>query len=108
MGPAISKEVTGEGKYVSVSRMAFTTDSRNQLRVVLIIDDADLTPHTFLLPRSGDAIYRQSHHAWKEEFTQARKSTLSLELSSAYSNGINLQVKGPCCSSMAQSFAPYH
>ncbi len=107
VGPSITKEVKGAGKYVSVSRMEFTTDGRNQVRVLLIIDDARPISNTFLLPRSGDAVYRQSHEKWNEERTDARNSKLSLQLSSRDPDGITLQTKGPCCSSQAQSFAPY-
>ena len=107
VGPSITKEVKGAGKYVSVSRMEFTTDGRNQVRVLLIIDDARPIANTFLLPRSGDAVYRQSHEKWNEERTDARNSKLSLQLSSRDPDGITLQTKGPCCSSQAQSFAPY-
>src|SRR5262249_43811800 len=44
-----SHEATGSGKYVSSNRMEFTTDSRNQLRVLLIVDDARAVGHTFVL-----------------------------------------------------------
>jgi hypothetical protein len=108
VGSSIAQEVRGSGKYVSVNRMEFTSDGRNQVRVLLIIDDDQPVPHTFLLPRFGDAIYRQSQGKWNEERTEARNSKLSLELISKDSDGINLQLKGPCCSSMAQSVGPYH
>jgi hypothetical protein len=107
VGPSIAREAKGSGKYVSVNRMEFTTDRRSQVRVLLIIDDDHPTAHTFLLPRSGDAIYRQSRGKWNEERAEARNSKLSLELSPQGSGGINLELKGPCCSSMAQTFAPY-
>jgi hypothetical protein len=107
VGPSIVREAKGSGKYISVNRMEFTTDSRNQVRVLLIIDDDRPIAHTFLLPRSGDAIYRQSQGKWDEERVEARKSKLSLDLSSRDSDGISLQLNGPCCSSMAQTFAPY-
>jgi hypothetical protein len=107
VGPSIASEAKGSGKYVSVSRLEFTTDGRNQVRVLLIIDDDRPVAHTFLLPRSGDAIYRQSQGTWKEERVGARNSKVSLELSSQGPDEINLQLKGPCCSSMAQTFAPY-
>lgn len=107
LGPSIAHEVKGSGKYVSVNRMDFTTDGRNQVRVLLIIDDDHPIAHTFLLPRSGDAIYRQSEGKWKEERAEARHSRLSLALSSGYADGITLQLNGPCCSSMAQTLAPY-
>jgi hypothetical protein len=108
VGPSIAREAKGSGRYVLANRMGFTTKGRNQLRVLLIIDDDRPIPHTFLLPRSGDAIYRQSDGKWNEEQGEARNSKLSLELSSQNSDGISLQLKGPCCSSITQSFGPYH
>ncbi len=107
VGPSIIQKVKGSGKYVSVSRMEFTTDGRNQVRVLLIIDDARPISSTLLLPRSGDAVYRQSHGRWNEERTESRNSNLSLELSSSGPDGITLQTKGPCCSSQAWRSAPY-
>jgi hypothetical protein len=107
VGPSIVREAKGSGKYVSANRMEFATDGRNQVRILLIIDDDHPIAHTFLLPRAGDAIYRQSQGKWSEERAEARNSNLSLELSLQGSDGIDLQTKGPCCSSMAQSFAPY-
>jgi hypothetical protein len=108
LGPSIARKTTGSGKYVSVNRMEFTTDRRNQIRVLLIVDDDHPIAHVFLLPRSGDAIYRQRQGKWNEERANARNSKLSLELSSQLSDGISLELKGPCCSSMAQTFLPYH
>jgi hypothetical protein len=107
VGPSIAREVKGSAKYASVNRMEFTTDGRNQVRVLLIIDDVRPIAHTFQLPQAGDAIYRQSQGRWNEERAEARKSRLSLALSSQDSHGISLELKGPCCSSMAQTFAPY-
>jgi hypothetical protein len=107
VGSSIAREAKGSGKYVSVNRMEFTTDGRNQVRVLLIIDDDRPIAHAFLLPRGGDAVYRQSQGKWNEEREEVRKSKLSLELSSRDSDGISLQIRGPCCSSMAQRFAPY-
>jgi hypothetical protein len=108
VGPSIAREAKGSAKYASANRMEFTTDGRNQVRVLLIIDDVRPIAHTFQLPQAGDAIYRQSQGRWNEERAEARKSKLSLELSSQDSHGISLELKGPCCSSMAQTFAPYH
>ena len=108
VGPSIASEAKGSGKYVSVDRLEFTTEGKNQVRVLLIIDDERPVAHTFLLPRSGDAIYRQSQGAWSEERAGARNSKVSLELSSERPEEIILQLKGPCCSSMAQTVAPYH
>jgi hypothetical protein len=107
VGASLAKKVEGSGKYVSVSRMEFATSGRNQVRVLLIVDDGHAIPNTFSLPRSGDAVYRQSHGAWHEERSEDRSSKISLQLSSQGSDGISLQLIGPCCSSMAQNFAPY-
>jgi hypothetical protein len=103
----ISREASGSGKYVSANRTEFTTDSRNQLRVLLIVDDDGAIGHTFVLPRTGYAIYRQSQGQWKKERAESRNSKISLQLDSPDGKGINLQVQGPCCSSMAQTVAPY-
>jgi hypothetical protein len=107
LGPSIAQEAKGGGKYTFTNKMEFRTDDRNQVRILLIIDDDRPIPHEFLLPREGDAIYRQAQGQWREERAEARKSKLALELSSRDSGRISLQLKGPCCSSMAQSFAPY-
>jgi hypothetical protein len=108
LGPSIHGEARGAGKYVSVNRMEFTTDGRNQLRVLLIVDDDHPITHAFLLPRSGNAIYRQTQGKWSEQRSDAPSSKLSLELTSQTPDGISLELKGPCCSSMSQTFAPYH
>lgn len=100
--------VSGSGKYVSANRMEFRTDSRNQLRVLLIVDDDRVVGHTFTLPRTGYAIYRQNQGRWKEERAESRNSRLSLQLDSSDGKQINLQVRGPCCASLTQTFAPYH
>ncbi len=107
LGHAFVAKAAGNGKYVSLSRMEFSTDDRNHVRVLLIIDDARVVAHTFLLPRTGDVIYRQSNGVWKEDRSEGRNSKISVELSPTNSNGTQLQTKGPCCSSMSQSFAPY-
>ena len=107
LGPTIPREAKGSGKYISVNRMEFATDGRKQVRVLLIIDDDHPIAHVFPLPRSGDAIYRQSQGKWHQERAETRRSKLSLELSSRDSDGISLQLNGPCCSSMAQTFGPY-
>jgi len=39
--------------------------------------------------------------------TEARSSEISLQLTLQGADGVSLQLKGPCCSSMTQSFAPY-
>lgn len=101
------REASGSGKYVSANRMEFTTDSRNQLRVLVIVDDDRVVGHTFVLPRTGYAIYRQSEGRWKKERGESQDSKISLELDSPDGKTINLQLKGPCCSSMAETFAPY-
>jgi hypothetical protein len=107
LGPSLAAKAAGLECYVSLTRMEFRTDDRNQVRVLLIIDDAQPVAHTFLLPRTGDAIYRQSHGVWKDERSEGRKSDLSVKLTSINPTQVNLQTEGPCCSSMAQSFAPY-
>jgi len=40
--------------------------------------------------------------------SEDRSSRVSLLLGSHGSDGISLQLASPCCSSMAQNFAPYH
>jgi hypothetical protein len=102
------REASGSGKYVSANRMEFTTSGRNQLRVLLIVDDDRVVSHTFVLPRTGYAIYRQSQGQWKEERVESRNSKISLVLDSPDGKSINLQVRGPCCSSMAETLAPAH
>ncbi len=104
----VSRQASGSGKYASANRMEFTTDSRNQLRVLLIIDDDRAVGHTFALPRTGFAIYRQSQGRWKEEEAEYRTSKISLQLDSPDGKDISLQIQGPCCSSMTQTFTPYH
>lgn len=106
VGRSIARDANVSGRYVLTNRMEFKTDGRNQLRVLLIIDDDRPIAHTFALPRSGDAIYRQRQGKWIEEHREARNSKISLELSSNDRSGINFGVKGPCCSSMSQSFGP--
>jgi hypothetical protein len=103
----LSPQANGLGKYVSANRMEFKTDSRNQLRLLLIVDDDRAVGHTFALPRSGYAIYRQNQGRWQEERSGSRNSKLSLQLESSDGKEINLQVQGPCCSSMAETVAPY-
>jgi hypothetical protein len=103
LGPSIALEAKGVGKYASASRMDFRTDGRNQVRVLLIVDDAHLIANTFVLPRTGDAIYRQSDGRWRQERKGSGISKLSLKLNSQGSDGIDLQVLGPCCSTMTQT-----
>jgi hypothetical protein len=107
LGPSIAKEVKGSGKYMSVNRMEFTTDGRNRSRMLLIIDDAEATAHTFVVPRSGAAIFRQRDGQWKQEQAAGRNSDISLKLDSAGEHEVNLELKGPCCSSMTQRIGPY-
>jgi hypothetical protein len=97
------REASGSGKYVSAQRMEFTTDSRNQLRVLVIVDDDRVVGHTFVLPRTGYAIYRQSQGQWKKVRGESRDSKISLEVDSPDGKTINLQVHGPCCSSMKET-----
>jgi hypothetical protein len=103
----IPPQASGLGKYVSADRMEFTTDSRNQLRILLIVDDDCAVGHTFALPRNGCAIYRQSRGRWTEERAGSQSSKLSLQLESSDAKEINLQIEGPCCSSMTETVAPY-
>jgi hypothetical protein len=107
LGPSIAKEVKGSGKYTSVNRMGFTTDGRNRSRMLLIIDDAEAMAHTFVVPRSGDAIFRQRDGRWKQEQAAGRNSDIFLKLDSAGGHEVNLELKGPCCSSMTQRIGPY-
>ena len=109
LGPSIAREANGIGKYASASRMEFRTDGRNQVRVLLLVDDAHLIANTFVLPRTGDAIYRQSEGRWRQQRKGLGISKLSLKLNSLNSQdstGIDLQALGPCCSTMTQTHAP--
>ncbi len=108
VGSSLARQATGSSKYASVNRMEFTTDTRNQLRVLLIVDDDRAIGHTFVLPRTGYAIYRQAQGQWKEERAESRKSKILLQLNSPDGKNIDLRIEGPCCSSMAETFAPYH
>ena len=107
IGASISRQVAGAGKYISINRMEFATDSRNQVRVLLIIDDDRPVGNTFQLPRSGDAIYRQHKGNWSDERIEARRSDISLELIPTVGRAMSLRVRGPCCSSISQSYGPY-
>jgi hypothetical protein len=107
VGPLIAGQAQGSGTYVSLDRMEFTTDGRNQVRVLLIIDDDRPTAHTFLLPRSGVVTYRQRQGKWNEERVEARNSEISLELTSDDGHEISLRVEGHCCSSMSERVGPY-
>lgn len=100
LGSSLARDAKGPGKYVLVERMEFTTDDRNQVRALLIIDDDSPLSHTFVLPRSGNVIYRQSQGKWNQEQAGSRNSKLSLELSPEQT-GVSLRVHGPCCSSMS-------
>jgi hypothetical protein len=107
LGPTVAPQAQGTHKYVSLVRMEFTTDTRNHTSVLLIVDDSQPVAHTFLLPRSGNAIYRQSRGEWQRERFEGQSSELSVELTRTPSGGINLQPRGSCCSSMAQTSPPY-
>ena len=102
LGPSMALDAKGVGKYASASRLDFQTDGRNQLRVLLIVDDQNLIANTFVLPRTGDAIYRQSDGRWRQERNGFGISKLSLKLKPQGSDGIDLKVLGPCCSTMTQ------
>lgn len=107
VGASMTRYAQGSAKYISLERMEFATDDRNHVRVLFIIDDDRVMAHTFLLPRSGDAIYRQRQGKWDDERVEAKMSDISLELTSDDGRVVNLQVKGPCCSSMSQLVGPY-
>lgn len=102
-----SRQASGSGKYVEANRMEFKTDGRNQLRVLLIVDDDRAVGQTFELPRTGYVIYRQNQGRWKEERAGSGESEISLQLESSDGKWIGLRVRGPCCSSMTQASAPY-
>lgn len=104
LGPGFAGNVHDANKYASVSRLEFTTDGKNQVRVLLIVDDPQPVAHTFVLPRTGTVVYRQSHGVWDEEQPGGKPSDISVRLTAFNST---LQTLGPCCSSMSSSFAPY-
>lgn len=104
LGPDFTGSVQEPDHYASVSRLDFTTDGRNHVRALLIVDDPEPVAHTFVLPRTGPVVYRQTHGVWKEEHGSGRLSDISVTLTAFNST---LQIQGPCCSSMASSFAPY-
>lgn len=106
VGPEIARETRLEGRYVSLYQMEFTTDERNQVRVLLIIDDDHPVAHTFALARSGNVIYQQSQGQWKQIEAGSKISKLSLELKSDSPGAVSLEVKGPCCSSMSERPGP--
>jgi hypothetical protein len=105
LGSEFTGSVREANMYASVSRLEFTTNSKNQVRALLIVDDPQLVSHTFALPRTGTVVYRQSHWVWQEERTGGGKpSDISVTLTAFNST---LQVQGPCCSSESSGFAPY-
>lgn len=104
LGPGFASNVKDANRYASVSRMEFTTDGKNQVRVLLIVDDPQPVAHTFVLPRTGTLVYRQSHGVWDEEQPGGKPSDISVRLTAFNST---LQTLGPCCSSMSSDFAPY-
>lgn len=104
LGPGFAGNVKEADTYSSVSRLEFTTDGKNQARVLLIIDDPQPVAHTFVLPRTGTAVYRQSHGVWEMEQSNGKPSDISVTLTAFNST---LQTEGPCCSFTAASFAPY-
>jgi len=103
IGASIGRGLNGSGKYVSTDRLEFSTDGRNQLRVLLMIDDKRAIGHTFELPRSRDAIYRQHEGIWSEQRIEAKMSAISLELVSSDGRNISLRILGRCCSSMSET-----
>jgi hypothetical protein len=104
LGSDFAGSIKEASQYTSVSRLEFATDGKNQVRALLIVDDPQPVPHTFVLPRTGTAVYRQSHGIWKEEHTSGNLSDISVTLTAFNST---LQIQGPCCSSMSSGFAPY-
>ena len=107
IGASISRELNGSRKYVSTDRVEFSTDVRNQVRVLLMIDDERAIGHTFVLPRSGNAIYRQHEGVWSEQEIGAKASKITLELISTDGRNISLRIKGRCCSSFAETHEAY-
>lgn len=101
IGPDLAGVFNGRGKYTPVSRLEFTTDRKNHARALLIVEDPQPVAHTFVLPRTGTAVYRQSHGVWKEEQVGGKPSDISVTLTSFNSA---LQIHGPCCSSTSVSF----
>jgi hypothetical protein len=104
LGPGFAGNVKEADTYSSVSRLEFTTDGKNQARALLIVDDPQPVDHTFVLPRTGRAVYRQSHGVWTTEQLDGKPSDISVTLTAVNST---LQTQGPCCSFMAASVAPY-
>jgi hypothetical protein len=78
LGPGFEGSVGDANTYFSVSRLEFTTSGRNQARVLLVVDDPIPVPHTFVLPRTGVAVFRQSNGIWKEEQRSGRQSDISV------------------------------
>lgn len=104
LGRGFADRLTVSDTYISVSRLEFTTDGKNRVRVLLIVDDPELIAHTFVLPRTGAVVYRQSNRVWREEQSGGRPSDISVTLTAFNST---LKTQGPCCSSVSSSFAPY-
>ena len=104
LGPGFASKVQQPNTYAPVSRLEFATDGKNQVRALLIVDDPQPVPHTFILPRTGTVVYRQSHGVWQEEQVGGKPSDISVRLTAFNST---LETRGPCCSSMSSSFAPY-
>jgi hypothetical protein len=104
LGPEFASYVKDANWYASVSRLEFATGGKNQVRVLLIVDDPQPVAHTFLLPRTGTVVYRQSHGMWDQEQPGGKSSEISVRLTDFNST---LQTLGPCCSSMSSVFAPY-
>jgi hypothetical protein len=104
LGPEFADRLRGANTYSPVSRLEFATDGKNQVRVLLIVDDPQPTAHTFVLPRTGAIVYRQRNGVWKEEQSGGKPSDISVTFTTFNST---LQTQGPCCSSMSSAFAPY-
>jgi hypothetical protein len=106
LGPGFAGNLKDANAYASVSRLEFATDGKNQVRALMIVDDPQPVAHTFVLPRTGTVVYRQSHGVWKEEQSGGKPSAISVTLTASFNSG--LQTQGPCCSYTSFSFAPYH
>jgi hypothetical protein len=105
LGPAFAGSLKEVNTYASVSRLEFVTDGKNQVRALLIVDDPQPVTHTFVLPRTGTVVYRQSHGVWKVDQAGGKPSDISVTITAFNST---LQTQGPCCSSMSSGFSPYH
>jgi hypothetical protein len=107
LGSSRFRSVMAPGTYVATNRLDFSTDDRNQVRVLLIVEDAEPVAHAFDIPRTGEVVFRQSHGTWVTERGGDKESKIYLELRLGRDNEIDLEIKGPCCSSMSQASGPF-